>query len=307
MTFPPVLSLAMSIVQEKEDQERKQRAVSPPTTALAKPEQNVHDEVQFVAARQVARHPGAPRLPTHGIKRERSEDEESSSPERNDVQRMPSESEPETQISMAKLVLCLIRTEDDSILEEALPNLLRSLHERSHEKRIEKQQDFYSLGGHLAVVSVMQKCQHSKLLQQSGIIVLLYASYRNDAIRVAIGKVEGIQAILRAMKHFSEERDVQYQGLQALGNLVSERANAILMVQRLVAIPFILEKMNQYSDDGDILRWACELIKRLCRFNHLRPTIFEANAVETLANVLNAHKNNEKIQKAVREAIKLLL
>jgi hypothetical protein len=79
------------------------------------------------------------------------------------------------------------------------------------------------------------------------------------------------------------------------------------MVQRLVAIPFILEKVNQYSDDGDILRWACELIKRLCRFNHLRPTIFEANAVETLANVLNAHKNNEKIQKAVREAIKLLL
>jgi hypothetical protein len=292
----------MSIVQQKQDQKHKQRAVSPPT-ALAKPE-NVHDEVLFVAARQVARHPGAPRPPTHGVKRVRSEDEESSTPERNDAQRTSSE---KMQISMAKLVLCLIRTEDDSIIEEALPNLLRSLHERSHVKRIEKQQDFYSLGGHLAVVSVMQKCQHRKLLQQSGIIVLLYASYRNDAIRVAIGKVEGIQAILRAMKHFSEERDVQYQGLQALVNLMSERANAILMVQRLVAIPFILEKMNQYSDDGDILRWACELIKRLCRFNYLRPTIFEANAIETLANVLNTHKNNEKIQNAAREAIKLLL
>lgn len=302
MSFPPALGIAMSIVQN--EQQRKQRAVSPHSAIVTKHD-IAQDDVQFVGARQVARHPGEPQ--PQGIKRERSEDEESSPPERNVAQRVASQSEPEMKISMARLVLCLVSTNDYSILEEAVPSLLRALHERNHEKRIEKQEEFFQVGGHLAVVSAMQTHSHNKLIQQSGIIVLLHASYRNDVIRRAIGKVEGIQAILRAMKHFSEEQDVQYQGMQALVSLMSERSNAILMVQRLVAIPFILEKINQHSDNDDILRWACELMKRLGRFNRLRRTIFEANAVETLANVLNTHKDNEKIQKAAREAMKLLL
>lgn len=153
----------------------------------------------------------------------------------------------------------------------------------------------------------MQKRPDNKLLQHSGILVLLHASYRNEVIRRSIGKVEGIQAILRAMKNFSDERDVQYQGLQTLVSMMSEKPNAELMVQRLVGIPFILDKMEQYSGDDDILRWSCELIKRLCRFNRLRSSIFEANTVDSLANVLKTHKDNEKIQKAAREAMKLLL
>lgn len=153
----------------------------------------------------------------------------------------------------------------------------------------------------------MQKRPSNKLLQQSGIIVLLHASYRNDVLRRAIGKVEGIQSILKAMKNFSEERDVQFQGFQALVNLACEKPNAEIIVTKLQGMPFILNKMEQYAEQEDILRWACELLKRLCHFNRLRRTIFEANAVETLANILNTHKGNIKIQKAAREAMKLLL
>ena len=239
----------------------------------------------------------------HCVKRERSDDEEST--QRRVAQR-PND-EPEVQLSLAKLVLGLLRNDDVAILEKAVPQLLFALHEKENDKRLKKQQDFYQVGGHLAVVTAMTKYLDSKLLQQSGIIVLLHASYRNEVLRAAIGQVQGIQAILKAMKRFGTERDVVFQGLQALVNLMSEKPNAELLVNSLQGIPFILAKMKEFEQDGDILRWACELLKRLCRFNRLRNTIFEANAIETLASVLNQHKDNKKIQKAAREAMKLLL
>jgi len=308
ITYPPSLSLAMSIAHAQ--QQQRQRAVSPSSAVVAlkrRAEQQVDsddDEVQITNISPPRILPGAPSL--HGVKRERSDDEESS--ERRVAQRTSSEEEqPEMRLSVTKLVLILIKTNDEAILDKAVPNLLVALHEKNHEQRLKKQEDFYQVGGHLAVVTTMLKHPERKLLQQSGIVVLLHASYRNDVIRRAIGKVEGIQAILKAMKNFSEERDVQYQGFQALVNLMSEKPNAEILVNKLQGTPFILIKMGQHGEDDDILRWACELMKRLCRFNRLRPVIFEANAVETLANVLNTHKENEKIQKAAREAMKLLL
>lgn len=145
--------LAMSMLRQ--EQQQRQRAVSPPGAIAIKREME-DDEVQIVGARQLPRHPGAPPA-SHGAKRERSNDEDSLS-QRRVARRISSEDkeeEPERNLSMAKLVMCLIRSDDDSILEQAVPNLLMALHEQNHEKRLEKQEDFYQVGGHLAVVSVV--------------------------------------------------------------------------------------------------------------------------------------------------------
>lgn len=332
MAFPPALSIAMNIAQQ--EQQRK-RAVSPPVAAAvasilaaaaAKREQSSNsddtngndDEVQVVGtvaspSRQYSsgNHSGAPTSSYGRLKRDRSDEDDespSSSPDaKRTARRISNAKEEQIGPSLAKLVLALLQTDDEAVLVKAIPNLLVALHEREQEKRLEKQQEFYQAGGHLAVVTVMHKHPHVQLLQQSGIIVLLHASYRNNVLRQAIGKVEGIQAILKAMKNFSQVRDVQFQGLQALVSLASEKPNGEMMVVRLQAMPFLLDKMKQYSEEEEILRWSCELLKRLARFNRLRRTIFEANAVDTLVIVMNSHKENVKIQKAAREAMKLLL
>lgn len=88
------------------------------------------DEVQVV---------GINSSPTRSVatlgraKRERPEDDEDdeSTSDRRVARRISnSKEEQERKLSMTKLVLCLIKHDDDGVLKKALPNLLVALHEK---------------------------------------------------------------------------------------------------------------------------------------------------------------------------------
>jgi hypothetical protein len=62
---------------------------------------------------------------------------------------------------------------------------------------------------------------------------------------MAVGNVEGIQAILAAMKRFPSDRVVIHRGFRALRNIVFEnKANANLMVTKLGGSSFLVERAS---------------------------------------------------------------
>jgi hypothetical protein len=122
--------------------------------------------------------------------------------------------------------------------------------------------------------------------------------------------VEGIHAILAAMKEFPADQAVIENGFRALANIVDEnKANADLLVTKLGGLPFLIERMKAFvfQDDADITKFACDMLKSLSDFEDLRNPIVNAKAITALAYAIERHGDEPSVQEYARKAIKKLV
>lgn len=120
---------------------------------------------------------------------------------------------------LVKMILDDLRSDDEAELEKALGRIILYV---SRGEMAKKQNLFFIVGGHQAVVRVMKDHEDSKTIQDRGIRVLMNATYKNAVLKGAVAKVEGIQVVLSAMKRFDSDRELIWRGFQALVNTVLE-------------------------------------------------------------------------------------
>jgi len=138
------------------------------------------------------------------------------------------------------------------VVEEALEWLQKLIVDIDEKTQAANQEAFYQLGGHLAVVTVMNRLidchdDDGKTVQEYAIRVLTNASYNNQELRTAIAKVRGMKAILATMNKCLGEDQIIYEGLKALGNLCRCEAIAERLVKTLCGAPFIVGRMKAFS------------------------------------------------------------
>ena len=244
------------------------------------------------------------------VKRERSEDEEEDDEARRVNQRTGEVSAPHQQQeekSMETLILDDLYNADEEVLTRALEsigNLLRLKNGEEGGVRTMRQEEFLQLGGHAAIVRVMNANLPSALIQKNGACILLSFCLYNDRAREAVGKVRGIQAVVEAMKAHSLERGVIHNGIGALINFTAaNEVNATLLVTKLKAVPFIVERANHFSGDEMVTTAFVGLIKVLTGFAPLRKAILAANAGPALFNAINNFEGNNQLQSMSRKAI----
>jgi hypothetical protein len=248
------------------------------------------------------------------VKRERVEDDEATRrvAQRTETAQETEETEEEleeiSEKTMIKIVMNDLWSNNERTRELAMKQLVKYLYEEDDEKMAEKQDAFFQVGGHLATVRVMKEHPNCKILQSGGLVVLMNATYKNASVETAVAKVEGIPAILAAMKKFSSDEDVIQEGFGALANIVNENeANANLLVMELGGIPFLVEQMKEFQGDANVTYDACDMLESLSSFEHLRKVMVDAKAATALANAIERHGDNPDIQKLARKAMKQLL
>ena len=261
---------------------------------MSKPEEPESEETRTVS-------------PPH-IKRERSEDKESIRRVAQRTETTQEEVEENAKAMMIKMVLEDLRSNDERTLEQALEQIARYLYHEDNEKVIEKGQAFVQVGGYLAVVWVMKEHPSCKILQINGLWVLNNTTYENALANTAVASVEGIQAILAAMKRFPSDPSIMEFGFAALANIVHENeANANLLVTKLGGIPFLIEQMKNFQTDADVTNDTSDFIRNVSFFEHLRKPIVDAKAITVLASIYDHYKHMPDIRKRSCEAMRKLL
>jgi len=257
----------------------------------------------YTASNQVSSHFGRLIMsriaPNH--KRERSKDE----PTGRDSRRQRME-EGEVNKSLFDLVTRDLHSRNTAILEEAMKLLRDAVSDHDDRKLAQKQDELFDLGGHATVVRVMSDHPNSKTIQKYGLRVLMSATHRNNEMRTAVAKVNGIQVILHAMKTFYAYQDLVFFGFKALKSLCYLAANSELVVHRFGAVPFLLDMMKRFSKDASITEVACDLIFEMCGNARLRKQLLAAKTASVIAAAFENHPTNPSIQDAAREAMNVL-
>jgi hypothetical protein len=239
------------------------------------------------------------------VKRKRSDDEE---PARRVAQRIEPAEKLSEEEPMVKIVLEDLWSKDERTLEEAMEWLAKSLRDKDDARLAEKQKAFIQIGGHLAVSRAMKEHIDNELVQLCGVLVLGNATYMNSSSQSPVAKVEGIHATIAAMEKFPQERFVIYAGFLALCSITcGHETNADLLVKKIHAIPFLVERMAEFKHDEDVMLSACGMLNYACRFHQLREMIVDAKGISALASALESHRDNHDIQEIARAAMKLLM
>lgn len=250
------------------------------------------------------------------VKRERSDDEEE--PARRVSQRTQANNGDEpAKPTMKQLVLKDLRSNDEAVLEKALTSLWKDELDvdswlDSYELA-QKQKEFFNLGGHQVVIRVMNEHPNCESIQRQGIRVINNATYGNKELQSTIAEVDGMHAVIAAMKRFDSEINIQRKGLRALVNLIFQgeqeihKANAKLLVTELDGIPVILGAMKEFSDNERIVEEGCYVFESLCRLKEARKPILDADGLTALATATDSYKNNEDIRSEAGKAMEALI
>jgi hypothetical protein len=116
-------------------------------------------------------------------------------------------------------------------------------------------------------------------------------------------EVEGIQAILAAMKRFPTSDEIQYHSLQALINLSSNGPTAKIMVLETDGVAQVIKAMKKFPDCTETLAEACTLLSILSEMANLTKPLRDANVRTALVAAMDRHKEDESIQKLGGEAM----
>lgn len=214
----------------------------------------------------------------------------------------------------ASFVLKDLQSED---AEDALQVALKAIASLLYAMDRYAQQDLYQLGGHALVVQVMNKHPECLAIQANGTEVLKNTSdgdYTEVGMRSAIVRVGGFQSIVAAMKHSEAQNGVIRDGLLAFYNLIAHfEPNAKVFVADTDCIPLVLECMEKYQDDKDVMIHACELLNHLAGFESLRKSLVDANVGSSLMAAYEHYKDTTlcyiccSIRVTAGTAIKMLL
>jgi len=239
--------------------------------------------------------------PNH--KRERSNVHESTG---RGVSRQRIMEEGEVNKSLFDLVTRDLRSRNTAILEEALKQLRDAFNQKDDRKLAQNQDTFFALGAHATVVRVMSEHPDCKVLQEYGLRVFMGAMHKNNEVRDAVAKVNGMQVMLQAMKTYYAYQDIQFFGLKALKSLCYLTANSELLVYSLRAVPFIIETMNRYPRHAGITEVACGIFFEICCNKRLRTPLIASKAPSALATAYELHENHKQVQEAARRAMNIL-
>lgn len=213
----------------------------------------------------------------------------------------------ETKAFMRKVVLDDLYSNDTAVLQRALSMLADDLYTgKDYERRAENQDAFFQVGGHLAVVKVMN-AHYCPEIQKQGLRVLINATCDHPELQTAVAEVGGMLAILDAMNKHPLDGKIQRNGLHALVNLVSkDEENAELLVTHHDAARFICNTINNFMEDNRrVVAEGCMLLHVLCSIDHLRQPLFHAKALSLLAIAIETH--GDDVQCPGQEAMRLLL
>ena len=245
-----------------------------------------------------------------GVKRERLDDEKETT--RRVSQRTNEKDSGEAagacEATMDELVLEIMEREDEDVLKETMEKIRALLYNEKDDKISEEaQNDFFQLGGHLALVCVMKKHLQCLEIQKIGISIFLSECRGEiDVIGQAIGRVGGMQAILGAMKNHPNDDHIVYYAIKALYNLICLEANAEMFVSSTDGVSVILESMKTFAGDGETLYEACDLLHSLCEYEQLRNELDNAKVGTSLMVAYEDNKDNDEIRKMAKDAIVLL-
>lgn len=252
--------------------------------------------------------------PARGVKRERTDDDGDQARRVNQRTGGVEAVAPEHQeTSMETLVLDDLNSADEDFLADTLYKLRVLLRRKNGELRgnlSTRQAEFIQLGGHATVVRVMNAHIECMTIQEDGAGVLAnLCSCSNISAGETVGKVRGIQAVVQAMKAHPLERNVIHNGIVALLNLSSaSEVNATLLVTKLEAMPFIVERANDFLGDEALTKFYCCLLDILCLFIPLRNCLlYNAKAAPVLAMAMTNYRDNASIQKNARTSLRNLI
>jgi hypothetical protein len=225
----------------------------------------------------------------------------------------------EEEKTLETIILKDLRSDDKGVLKKALGELWANYFDVEDEKNItESLRSFFLVCGPVVVVQVMDEHTECEAIQNKGIDVLAFASSSDDErdLRTAVGRVNGIETILAAMKRFHENKELLTRGFGALRNLTLDEENATSLVPhenaarlvaKLSALPFLVERMKAFPNDALMVEHSCWMLEHLCHSEQLKKTIVEAKAVSFLAAAFENHKDNPDIQFASKNAMAQLI
>jgi hypothetical protein len=207
------------------------------------------------------------------------------------------------------LILKDLRSDDEATIAKALEHLADNHFDNDNSLASENREDFFVLGGHSAALWVMEKRPDSKEIQAEGVALLVQATCDCPRLQNAIGKTDGIKAILSAMKRFQDDEDqntlIIHNGFRALCNLSLNKDNAKILVED--ALPVLLKVMTSFQHEADIIEHACLMLESCARLPNLREAMIEASTLSTLSEAILNHRKNREIKKAAKKAMTHLL
>lgn len=236
---------------------------------------------------------------SRGVKREHLDDDEKERP-RHVLQRTDNGTDFKDETQSLKLLLKDLHRGDEDALEKTLKQVWDILYQDGNDAyQMKKAQDFFNFGGHASVVSLMENHSHCESIQEYGVSVIHVVIYQNVHIANTVQKADGVEVVMGAMKRFGNNREIQYRGLYALYDMFPGNASARTLAVDQNVISIILDSIKEFPNDVEIVLLGCKLLLSLCRIKKLLKPIFDTNALTTLANVRDSHKENKKIGMAV--------
>jgi hypothetical protein len=121
--------------------------------------------------------------------------------------------------------------------------------------------------------------------------------------------VDGIEAIVAAMKKYPEVSRITMSTFGALINLGDLKDNANLMVNEFCISPFVIERMKHFLGLGELghyQRASCMLLGNLSHFEGPRKTLIESNADVVLSKIFKRPRITEEAKKKAHEVLRML-
>jgi hypothetical protein len=156
------------------------------------------------------------------------------------------------------------------------------------------------------VVGVMIRWYDSEEIQATAGAALAntaqHPMLRQDALRVG-----ALETVLLAMKNFPRNERVQLFCTGAIVNLSCDNAEST-MTRLLNGSAFLLvtTAMKSFPDDRRLQRWACQFLSNAAGRKHLRRSIIDAGALETIGTAIRKCSADKQVQKIGKQAMQRL-
>lgn len=152
------------------------------------------------------------------------------------------------------------------------------------------------------VMSIINRYSHvpSTLSRAYWSLVNLCLLERNKEFVI---ESRGIEKIVKSMKDFPEDEELQFRACFVLTNLCSSQSSKNL-VRLLGGIPFLLKILENSQNDNIRLRCACNLIACLCWSNPENARVVRSHGASTdIANIKEKFPQDNQLQLVAESAL----
>lgn len=206
--------------------------------------------------------------------------------------------------SMEKILQHDLSSDDTDVVEKAMKDLALMLCHEDDDVMLERQRHFLPLSGHTAVVGVMKAHPNLEVLQRYSISAIVNATYGNEEARDKFTAVGGFEAILAAMKKYHSNDDIQTDCTGVLYNfLFFHEANVDLFVAEHDGIPFLLQQMENFPSNVELIENVCWALQVISSYDKFRKSLVDFHVVSILARAFDHYDDNRTIREWTRMAL----